>query len=81
MKKTRLTQSTSLAKIGWEKRFDEMWFVPHDQTTLMNWEGLIKDTRSWFGEGHSAAENEAFLKNELARIIKDFIKKEMIKKR
>lgn len=68
-------------KKGWEKRFDEWWFVPKEHTTIMNWEGLIADTRApwWMPDpyGHSAEDNELYLKKELATLIKAFIKDEI----
>jgi hypothetical protein len=64
-------------KKGWEKRFDKMWFAPHDQTTMMNWEGYICSSGSLlFGGYRSAEQNERDLKWELSRLIKDFIKSE-----
>ena len=67
-------------KKNWEKKFDEMWFAPKGKTTMMNWEGLIKDNRSWLFSsiGHSAEENERFLKESLANLIKRFIKSEVL---
>lgn len=71
-------------KKGWEKRFDEMWFAPKGETTIMDWTGLINNTeiRGFFGLGsvlfgYSAYENERVLKEELANLIKSFIKSEL----
>lgn len=65
-------------KKGWEKRFDAMWFAPKGETTLMDWTGLIKDTRSWLfpSMGNSAENTERYLKESLANMIKSFIKSE-----
>lgn len=47
----------------WEERFDKMWFAPKNETTLMNWEGIM------------SAKWEVDLKDELAKnVIKPFIK-------
>ena len=69
-----------MAKQNWEKRFDEMWFAPKGETTIMNWEGLIKGNEGFFdllfGNYRSADTTEAHLKENLAWLIKEFIKRE-----
>ena len=69
-------------KPGWEKRFDKMWFAPRHETTLMNWDGLIAGDEgildNLFGLYRSRSENEAYLKETLAELIKDFIERESL---
>ena len=69
-------------KRGWEKRFNKMWFAPKGETTLMDWTGIIKGNEgffdSLFGNYRSADTTEQYLKESLARLIKEFIKSEEV---
>ena len=66
-------------KKGWEKRFDKMWFAKPEDTTVMNWEGLFQE-RTWtekiLGIREWRNTIEQSLKEQLADMIKDFIKSE-----
>ena len=63
-----LSDNDTLVKIL--EDFKRSWFAAPQDTTIMNWDGLIKDDRGFFEPaGRSAKVNESCLKKDLYQIM------------